>query len=77
MLPNWIDRPGNQDRKKHIKHAIAHLKGLVRIVILQAIDENTQKREIESAFPMKGCWFKITLFDETTGQVALEFSHKD
>ena len=73
----WGDRPGNQERKRYLAHAIKNLDSLVRVVIAVAKDIKVDPRTIESIYPMKHLWFKIEEFNEKTGQFRLKYSHKD
>ena len=73
----WGNRPGNEDRKKHLRHALDHLDGYVRVVMTVAVDPEAEPREIKDVYPWGKLWFKIVRFDEDTGQFSLEFSHSD
>ena len=73
----WGGEKGNNDRKKHLKYAIENLDSLVRVVLIKAVDENAYPREIGSVYPYEHMWFKITKFNEETGQFRLEFHDKD
>lgn len=73
----WINEKGNNDRKKHLKHAREKLDGLVRVIIAVAVDPMVYPRGILDVYPLNDLWFKITKFNETTGQFKLEYSHKE
>ena len=72
----WGNQVGNEDRKKHLQHAIDELDGYVRVLITVAEDVEAHPREIKDVYHWNDFWFKITKFDENTGQFSLSFSHR-
>ena len=72
----WGDNIGNDDRKKHLKHSIEHLDGNVRVLITVAEDIDAHPRVIKDVYHWSDLWFKISKFDEITGQFSLVYSHR-
>lgn len=73
----WGDQTGNEDRKKHLKHALEYLDGEVRVVVTIAEDVTAHPRVIKEVYPYNDLWFKIVRFDENTGQFSLKFLRRE
>jgi len=63
---------GKSDRvslqwKSHLKWAMAHCNGFVRVVVLRAADTATSPRVIESCYPDDSLILRITHLDTATG----------
>jgi hypothetical protein len=72
--PDWINRPGNIERRDHLIWAVDHCDGLVSVVLLTAKDPYSSPRETMSAKP-DDIVMKITDLDRQTGEFrAVEFS---
>jgi hypothetical protein len=67
-LGQWKDRLGNQERLENLKWARDHCGGLMHVVIIEAIDQSAQPREIARSFPQKRLRMKLTNLDEETGE---------
>jgi hypothetical protein len=53
--------------RTHLKWAIAHCKGYVRVVVLTAEEMQASPRVIQSCYPDDGLIMRITQFDAKTG----------
>jgi len=53
--------------RTHLKWAIAHCKGCVRVVVLTAEEMQANPRVIQSCYPDDGLIMRITQFDAKTG----------
>ncbi|MGC1779953.1 MAG: hypothetical protein WBB34_18620 [Xanthobacteraceae bacterium] len=53
--------------KSHLKWAMAHCNGFVRVVVLRAADTRARPRVMESCYPDDGLILRITHFDAATG----------
>jgi len=68
---DWQTERPNFERKEHIRHALAHCDELVRVVVVIAKDTKQKTREIANSWPKLNAWFRITKFDEETGEFEL------
>ena len=57
----------SQQWKSHLKWAIAHCNGYVRVVVLKAADTEATPRVIECCYPDDDLVLQITQFDAATG----------
>lgn len=53
--------------KSHLKWAMAHCDGLLRVVVLKAVDTQAKPKVLESCYPDANLILKIIRFDAKTG----------
>ena len=70
----WRDKPGNRARIQHLSHARNHLNGLVRVLVVHALDPDAYPRKVKanSIEPITDCFFRVVELDEITGEFKLE-----
>ena len=73
----WGKKPGNKLRIKHLIHAKSKLGGLVRVVKVIPAKPKVEPRVVYDRIPLIKKWYKISKFDQETGQFSLSFSHND
>ena len=61
-------KPGNRERVENLRWAQDHCNGVVRVVMVKAVDIKAYPREIAACFPRDDLIMKITDFDAETGQ---------
>ena len=65
--PEWINRPGNIERRDHLIWAMDHCDGLFRVVLLTAKDPSSSPRETLSA-QSDDIIMRIMELDRRTGE---------
>ena len=70
----WRDAKGNRERIKHLSHARKHLDGLVRVLMVHAVDAGAYPRQVKanSVEPITNCFFRVVELNERTGEFKLE-----
>jgi hypothetical protein len=66
--PEWVARPGNQERLRNLGWARDHCGGVFRVVMARAKDTTDDPREIADCFPKDSLFMRITYLNEETGQ---------
>ena len=64
----WVDRPGNKERRANLIWARDNCDGLCRVIITKAVDVNARPRSIASCAPHDTMLMRIVDLDETTGE---------
>jgi hypothetical protein len=67
-LERWKDQLGNRERIDNLNWARDHCDGVMRVVIIKAIDEGAASRRIAQSYPQKNMVMKLTRLDEDTGE---------
>lgn len=73
----WVDKLGNSERIKFLKHARDNLDNVLNVVLLKAIDPSMSDPLVDNAYP----WaqndadhrMKLTFLDEETGDWRAEY----
>ena len=70
----WKDHLGNKERIEIIQYCIEHLDSKFRVIWCVPADPNVfeDTREVDDAIPFKKKWFRITEFDQETGEFSSE-----
>ena len=70
----WINSPGNKDRIKHIEYCIKNLDSKFRVIWVHPKKKGVfdETRDIKQINPLEKGFFKITRFDEITGEFEAE-----
>ena len=70
----WRDAMGNRERIQHLSYAMNYLHGLVRVLIVYAVDPGAYPRQVKanSIEPITNCYFRIVALDERTSEFKLE-----
>lgn len=70
----WRDAKGNRERIQHLSYAMNHLHGLVRVLIVYAVDPGAYPRHVKanSIEPITDYFLKVVELDESTGEFKLE-----
>ena len=66
----WMDKVGNRDRIRNLRHTQDHCGGKFRAVRIIARDENARPRQIKDRVADPVTVMPITKFDEETGEFA-------
>ncbi len=66
----WQHLWGNKERKRHIRHALDHCAGQIRVVWVIAQDEKAHPKTIKDRVADLDTVMQITAFDEVTGEFA-------
>lgn len=66
--PEWIDRAGNQERLENLVWALDHRDGEFRVVVVVAVDEKANPRQIRESYPQPRMLGKITKLNRETGE---------
>lgn len=69
---NWIDSPGNRERRENLIWAVDHYGGIVHVVIVVAKDENAEPRAIKECYPQPNMKFRIVELNRETGEFVAE-----
>jgi hypothetical protein len=64
----WKDKPGNRERIENLKWARDHCNGLMKVVIIEAKDINTEPRSIASCIVQRRMVMKLVELNEETGE---------
>jgi hypothetical protein len=67
-LRQWTEQLGNRERTEKLKWARDHCGGLMQAVIIEAVDENAEPRQIARSFPHRRLVMKLTSLNEETGE---------
>lgn len=67
-LAQWTNQSGNQERIENLRWARDHCDGLMRVVIIKAVDENADRRRIAQSYPQKRMIMKLTGLNVETGE---------
>jgi len=65
---DWLNRPGNKERRENLEWALENCGGMFRVVIVVAEDERAEPRKIKSSYPQRRMWGKITRINADTGE---------
>ncbi|MGO9422931.1 hypothetical protein [Roseiarcus sp.] len=63
----WRDKFGNRQRITHLIHARDTAGGRFRVVVMRAVDEAANPREVAEAFPRDNLVMQLVQLDEETG----------
>ena len=73
----WVDKLGNSERIKFLKHARDNLDNVLNVVLLKAIDESMSDPLVDNAYPWSSAKddhrMKLTFLDEETGDWRAEY----
>lgn len=69
---SWEKRPGNQERLENLIWARDQLGGVLRSVIINAVDPNASPREIARAHVNEKLVMRIVALDEISGHFTAE-----
>ena len=67
-LGQWKEKLGNRERIENLQYARDHCGGLMQVVIIEAVDQNAQPREIARSFPHRRLIMKLVDLNDETGE---------
>ena len=63
----WRDKYGNRERIEHLKRVRDSADRHFRVVVMKAVDEKTDPREVDEAYPRENMLMELIELDEDTG----------